>query len=137
MIRAILGVIAGILVTAVVTFIMEVIGHAVFPPPEGLSAKDTEAIKAYLETAPAGALYFVLASWTVGALSGTALTMVIAQGNRIAGTITAAAALAFIAITLAVIPHPAWMMASGIAAPALAALLAIWGLRPKEKKAAD
>lgn len=136
MIRAIIGVIAGILVTAVVRFIIEVIGHGVFPPPEGINAKDTEAIKAYLETAPIGALYFVLAAWTIGALSGTALTMVIAQGKRIAGAITAAAALAFIAMTLAVIPHPAWMMASGLAAPALAALLAIWSIKPKEEAAA-
>lgn len=136
MVRAILGTVFGVVIGAVVVMLVEIVGHGMYPVPEGLNPSNIEGFQAYLEVAPLGAILFVVAAWVFGTLAGTALAMIVSKGNRIAGAVTALVMLGLIAMTLFTIPHPLWATVAGLAGPALAALLAIWVIKPTDEAAA-
>ena len=63
--------IAGVLVAVLSVWLVQKIGHAVYPPPVGMDPKDMEAMKAYVAELPIGALLFVIASYFIGTTAGT------------------------------------------------------------------
>ena len=59
MLRQIGGVLAGMIVGAIVIALIQGVGHVVIPPPPGTELKDMEQIKAYVATAPLGVFLFL------------------------------------------------------------------------------
>lgn len=57
---------AGAFVAGFVVTGLEALGHAVYPPPEGLDPGNREQIKAAVAAMPVGALLFVLLAWVAG-----------------------------------------------------------------------
>ncbi|NWH08804.1 MAG: hypothetical protein HXY22_09225 [Alphaproteobacteria bacterium] len=129
MIRAILGVILGVVVAGLIVFGIEMIGHQVYPVPAGFDPNDVEQVKAYVATAPMGALLFVIAAWSIGTLVGTAVTMLIANGNAMAGVVAGAINTGFAVLTVILVPHPLWMVIAGLGATILAVAIAVLALR--------
>lgn len=117
------GILAGILVAFMCVFAVEFVGHALYPPPAGLDAKNPADQARLMEAMPAAAKAIVLLGWFVGALAGAW------TANRIAGRGMAGWAVALLVVaagiaTMLMIPHPAWMWAGGILLPLLAGWLA-------------
>ena len=81
-VRKILAVVAG-LVTAFITIsLVEMLGHQVYPLPEGLDPmNDPDGFRAYLESVPVGAKAFIIAAWTLAAFLGAFAGIKIAQGS--------------------------------------------------------
>lgn len=109
--RSIGAVVAGVVVQGFLIWVIQSIGHSVFPPPADLDPTDIEAIRAYMSELPAGAFAFVLVSYALGALAGGF------TGGRIAGRAPQMHAafvwglgLVFSAINLAMLPHPVWFV---------------------------
>ena len=126
MAKNIIAGIAGILVTGTIVWVVEMLGHAVYPPPDNLNFADADAMQAYITTLPVPALLFVAAAWFAGTLGGilVACRIGIARNKVFAGIITGLMLLAT-AYNLAVIPHPLWFSVIGIAGILLAAWLAL------------
>ena len=114
--RNILAGVAGVVIAMLLVWLVEKIGHAVYPPPADLDFSDAEAMRAYLATLPLGALLFVAAAWFIGTLAGTCAACArgtakpmkfafVIGGLMLAATIT----------NLAMIPHPMWFSVLGIA----------------------
>lgn len=124
--RRILGLLAGIVVTAVLVGVVESLGHLVYPPPEGLDLTNPESLKAYMSAVPIGAMLSVLVAWAVGTMAGAGLAGVIARDKEcLLGTILGALFLIGAIVNMAMIPHPLWFWIAGILVFPLAAFVGI------------
>lgn len=122
MFRSILAVVLGVIVGVIAVAIVEVIGHALYPPPPDLDASNQEAMKAYIATAPIAVLLFVLLAWVTGAFAGG---LVAAWIGRRAPAVHALIIGGFILLagvaTMLIYPHPVWFWIAGmVAVPASA-----------------
>lgn len=95
---------------------VQAIGHKIFPQPEGIQKGDNEAIRAYIASAPIGALLMVPLSYLVGSLGAELIACRWTKGNRTAMIVIAVLLLAAMSITVTAIPHPDWMIASNFLA---------------------
>jgi hypothetical protein len=120
MIRIILATVAGIIVALLIIVCFDMIGHALWPAPfdAGIAA-----------TLPIPLLLSVVVGWFLGVLGGGFVAGKIAH-RRIAITIVGAVILAATLYNFWAIPHPLWMMISGVVAPVLAAALAMRLVKP-------
>lgn len=121
--KAVLGIIAGIVVALATVFAIDLAGHQIYPLPSDLNMDDYEAVGAYVQARPAGASAFVLVAWFLGAADGG---LVAALVSRRAWTIwpvvAAAAATGIVAVLM--IPHPAVMQIGTVIAPLLGGFVA-------------
>lgn len=118
--------VAGIVVAVAIVWLVEMIGHSVYPPPPALDFADPVAMRAYMETLPIGALLFVGSAWFLGTLGGTMTACRIgsAQPTTYAMVVGGLMLLAT-AANLYMIPHPLWFSVLGILGIVVAAWLGI------------
>jgi hypothetical protein len=115
--RKILAVVAGVILAGIVVYLVEAVGHRVYPPPENLDTKNLEAMKAYVATLPAGAFLFVLVAYILGSFSGGWLAAKIARASQIPLALTVGGVqLLFGILNLVAIPHPTWFAIASILA---------------------
>lgn len=122
-IRLIVAVIVGVVAGGLMVFLVESIGHMIYPPPADLNLADPASRATMIERLAPGALAMVVIGWFLGSLAGALIANRIARQAR-AGWIVALLFIALTAFNFTVIPHPAWMIAAGIALPLLAAWIA-------------
>ncbi len=121
--RVILGILAGLVVAFACVFVIEAIGHSVYPSPPGLDLTNPRDIDRLMAVMPVAALAFVMVAWFVGALAGAVVANLVAR-RATAGWVVALLVIAAAVATMVMIPHPAWMWAAGIALPLLAGFVA-------------
>ena len=122
--RTIVGVIVGLLVMAGCVAAVEWLGHALYPPPAGLDYQDPAQLQALMQSMPWQAKALVVLAWTLGSLAGGFVAAMIARARRRGAALCVGLVmLALVGINLAMIPHPAWMMALGLLLPLPFALL--------------
>lgn len=125
MLRSVLGVAAGVIVGALIIFVVEAIGHGLFPPPAGVNVKDPRALAEIMDQIPFGAKLAVLLAWFLGILGGGVVGARIGQRWAPVAWIVAATLFAMAVITMIQIPHPLWMAAGSVIATVAGALGAI------------
>ena len=107
--------IAGIVIAIAMVWLIQMIGHAVYPPPPDLDFANPDAMRAFLDTLPVGALLFVAGAWFVGTLAGTCAACAIGTARpMIFAAVVGGLMLLATVVNLLVIPHPAWFSALGI-----------------------
>lgn len=115
MLRKLGGGIVGIIVAVALVFFVESIGHIVWPAPEDLDVGNAEAMRAYVDTLPLGALLSVAIAWFAGAFGGTFAACRLGTARPlvyalvVGGMMTAGATF-----SLTIIPHPIWFSALGL-----------------------
>ena len=116
MAKNILAGVAGVLVAGLLVWLVEMVGHSVYPPPADLDFADADAMRAYMQTLQVGAFLFVGAAWFAGALGGTFTACRIGDANPLIYAVVVGG-LMFAASTanLVMIPHPMWFSALGLA----------------------
>lgn len=124
MLRTILGVVLGLIVSVVVIFAVEGVGHTIFPPPPGVNLTDPAQLATVMSKIPFQAKIAVLLAWFLGALAGASTGDLVAGRRAWAGRIVTLVVLALSAFNMTQIPHPAWFMVSAVAAILLAGFLA-------------
>lgn len=77
--RKFLSILLGIILGSIAVFIVETIGHLIFPPPAGIDVTDPEQLKQVIEQLPIGALIFVLLAWAIGSFVGGYVTSKVAK----------------------------------------------------------
>ena len=115
---------AGVIISMVLVWVVEKIGHVVYPPPADLNFADPDAMRAYIETLPLGALLFVAAAWFIGTLGGTCAACAIGTAKPIifAGVVGGLMLVATV-MNLVMIPHPTWFSILGVVGILIAAWL--------------
>ncbi len=132
MIRSIGALIAGIVTAFASIYLIEMLGHMIYPPPADLDFSDPEAIRPYIATLPIIALLFPMFGWFVGAFAGSLVADFCGDAKPyVFAAIVGGLVLAGTIANLIVIPHPLWFSITaliGIISSAwLAARIAITG----------
>jgi len=115
MIRKVGAGIVGVAVAMALVWLVETIGHTVWPTPADLDTGDVDVMRAYVDTLPLGAMLTVALAWFVGALAGTFAACRLGAARplvyalAVGGVMTAGAAF-----NLTIIPHPPWFSALGL-----------------------
>lgn len=122
--KNIIAVIAGILAGIACVFIVESIGHMIYPPPADLDLKNKEDLARLMSVIPVGAKIGVLIAWLAGSFVAAATTLKLSSGDRKASWIPVGFLLLAGIATMFSFPHPAWMMVAGITLPLLGGWLA-------------
>jgi disulfide bond formation protein DsbB len=117
------AIVAGLAVAFGAIMAIQMIGHAIWAPPDDIDWNDVEAARTYISQLPFLALLFPIASYFVGAVAGPFVAGKIgtARPAVFAGVIGLVLLAATIA-NLIQIPHPYWF--SGLALAAV--LVGIW-----------
>ena len=124
--KKILAGVVGVIVAFVLVWLVQKVGHTVYPPPVDLDWQDTEAVRTFIGTLPTGAFLFVIASYFIGAFCGTLAACKIAGSNRfVFALIVGGLMLAATAMNLVMIPHPMWFSVLAIIAIVVAAWLGL------------
>ena len=122
-IRAIVAIVAGVLVAGIVVGILEMVGHLIFPPPEGIDPTNPDDQARLMEVIPLGAKIAVVVAWFAGSFVGAAVAMMIGK-KAFHGGVVAGLMVAGSLATTQIFPHPMWMMVAAVLLPILAAFLA-------------
>jgi len=124
MVKNIAAGVIGVLVAVGLVWLIEMIGHAVYPPPPDIDFSNVDSVRRYMSTLPLGAFAFVGSGWFLGTLGGTmAAGRIGSAAPHIFAMIVGGFVLAATAFNLAVIPHPLWFSITGIAGILIAAWL--------------
>jgi hypothetical protein len=124
MLWSIAGVVSGIVAAFLIVLLLELLGHAIYPPPPGINLHDPEALKTIIDQLPLGAIVMVLVAWGVGSFVGAFDAAAIAGRARIThGMIVGGIVMSFAIVTMIVIPHPVWFMAASVFVVLIPALL--------------
>ena len=117
--RNILAGVAGVIAAGFIVWLVEMVGHGVYPPPADLDFKDMEAMSAYVSTLPFGAFLFVGGAWFLGSLGGTLLASRIGNAEPlIYAVVIGGVVLIAAAFNLVMMPHPI-----GFSIPAVAGIV--------------
>ena len=109
MIRNIGAAIAGLFTGFVLIYLIEMLGHAIYPPPANLDFSNPDAIRPYIATLPIVALLFPMFAWFAGTFAGSIVASIIGDAKPwiypalVGGLIFSATVANLIAI-----PHPMW-----------------------------
>jgi hypothetical protein len=111
MIKKVLIIIAGVVSGAVVIYLVEALGHTVFPPPADIDMTDPESIKTMIDNLPIGAFMFVLAAYALGSFIGGLVSMLLSPKPTLWGSLGAGIVLMIFGLmNLVMIPHPVWFV---------------------------
>lgn len=116
--RKFLAILAGLAALVATVWIVEAIGHSIWPPPPGTDISDPAQLTTLLDKIPLAAKLAVVAGWFLGALAGAWAANAVARW-ALASWIVVAIGIAFGVMTLFMIPHPLWMQIAAIVAPLL------------------
>lgn len=121
--RTVLAIVAGIVVAGLVIGVIEAIGHAIFPPPDGFDPARAADQARMMAALPMEAKIAVVVAWFLGALAGAATAIALAR--RVLPAWIVAVAIATLGLwTTQLFPHPDWMLASAVVLPLVAVLVA-------------
>jgi hypothetical protein len=108
---------AGLAVSIGVIMAVQMVGHSLWPAPEGLDWSDAEVIRTYTSQLPFLALLFPVVSYFLGTLAGPLLASRIGtQQPLVFVGVIGTVLLAFTVANLIQIPHPTWFSVAAVAA---------------------
>ena len=122
-VKNIVAAIVGIIVAVLVVGLVEMAGHMLFPPPEGLDVTKPEDQARLMEVIPLGAKVAVMVAWFVGAFAGVFTARRIGATSWPSWLVTALMIAASV-YTTTLFPHPVWMTAGAVLLPLAALMLA-------------
>ena len=117
-------------------WLIELIGHAVYPPPVDIDFSDPEVVRAYTAALPVVAVLFVGVAWVIGTFVGVSVACRIGRAKPVIYAVLVGGFVLAGAITmLIIIPHPLWFsvvsLPAIIAAAYAAMRLAARSIRPE------
>ena len=107
--------IAGVIVAVALVWVVELIGHSIYPTPADLDHGNSDVMRAYIDTLPLGAMLAVAIAWFVGSLGGCFVACRLGSARPlIYALIVGGMMFAGAVFNLLIIPHPSWFSALGI-----------------------
>ncbi|MBV9372695.1 MAG: hypothetical protein JO276_03820 [Sphingomonadaceae bacterium] len=121
--RAVGGIIAGLIVAMVVTILVGIIGlRFTFSVPSNVDAGNAQALLDTLGGMSAAAQLTLAAAWLLGGLAGAWVARRIAGAGWPAWIVTLLVA-AYVLLNTLILPMPGWMQVVWIAAPLIGGLI--------------
>lgn len=125
--RLILATVAGLVAAFITIMAVEFMGATLHPPPPGLDITRPEDMATLMASMPMTAMAVVVLAWILGAFDGGLVAGLIARGRgRIPALVIGGLVVLGVLANSRMIPHPMWMLATGILLPIPAALAGAW-----------
>ena len=106
--RGLVGVVAGLIVGALLVFAVQMVAHVMFAPATPVDRNDPAAVEQFIAGLPLGAFLMVLLSYFIGTVVGSSTAARI--GRSLIPSIIVTLLLFGAAVSnLVMIPHPWWM----------------------------
>ncbi len=104
------------IVAAFVTFtIVEMIGQIVYRAPADFNPEDIEAVKAFIQNLPVGALLIVALGWVAGSFLAGFVEKTVSKTSGLMLPLIVGITLTIAAIVnFATLPHPTWFVILGL-----------------------
>lgn len=111
MVRSVAAVVAGLLMSVLITALIEWAGQQLFPLPPGLDFTDPAQRESLMQQMPAAALWFVLAAWFFGATDGAMLAAWLAPARPWLHGLAVVGLSGLAALSMLLwLPHPFWFV---------------------------
>ena len=117
------AVIVGLVAAMLTVFVIEWLGHLLFPMSSDVELHDPEKTAQARAEIPLAARLLVVLAWFAGALAGGFIADRIGRSASLAWVIAALLIVAGI-VNILMIPQPVWMQIAAIASPLLGGLAA-------------
>ena len=114
LLKRILATLAGVVVAALVIYLLEAIGHILQPPPPEVDLHDPASLEAYLEVAPFLIKLMVVIGWVVGCFTGGWVAGRIYRDNLVPSVLVGLVLLVASILNMTQFTHPLWMWVSAI-----------------------
>lgn len=111
--KNVLATIAGFIVASITVYVFEsLLGHTLFPLPEGIDPMDMASIKENMHLIPTGAKLFVAIAHFMGILVGMLVAALISKSSMVPAYIVGGLLLAATAFNLVMLPKETWFLAA-------------------------
>jgi 3D (Asp-Asp-Asp) domain-containing protein len=111
--KNVLATIVGFIVASVTVYVFEsLLGHTLFPLPEGIDPMDMESIKENMHLIPVGAKVFVIIAHFMGILMGMFVAALISKTSMVPAYIVGGLMLAATTFNLIMLPKETWFVAT-------------------------
>ncbi len=111
MIRKYISIFVGIISGVITLFLIELIGHLLYPPPTDFDFKDVEALKEYTKSAPIIVFIILILAYAIGSFIGGLITGIISKEKKIDNAVTVGGILLGLGTyNLFSMPHPTWVI---------------------------
>ena len=128
--RAILGIIGGLVAGIVAIIVVGMIGvGATFTPPPGMNPSDPRQVMEAFAAMPTATQLAMMAAWLSGGMVGALVAKLISRSAMVAWIVAALIAV-YVLLNVFVLPLPGWMQALWIAAPLLGGFMGNHLIRP-------
>ncbi len=146
--RQLSGIAVGVIVGVCFVALVEALGRVMFPLPvppgaddpeemfnqfrraypliSGIGPENTEALTKFMSNIPFGAKTATVIGWGIGVFTGSLAAILVGRHQIWPGLIAAGLILIAGAYTMAVIPHPFWMVSGLPAVAVVGVYLAVW-----------
>ena len=122
--RKLLAAVVGLAVALLTIYLVEMLGHMVYPPPTDIEFGDPEDIREFIASLPIGSILFVGAAWAAGTFLGTLAGALVSGSKPLPyAVVVGGMVLAGAATMLVLIPHPWWFTIAAPIAIIIAAFL--------------
>ena len=136
MLKRLTSIMAGCSAGIAVIFLIESLGHILYPMPEGIDPNNVEEIKKLMANVPAGALIIVLCAAFLGGLAGGFVAGKFDAENSKKHALIVGGILTLLGIlNLIVIPHPIWFIIIDIVIYCVGAYIGSLFIKPKQNHA--
>lgn len=124
MMRKLLAAVVGLAVAMFTIYLLEVLGHFIYPPPTDFEFGEPEQTREFIASLPVGSILFVGAAWAAGTFLGTLAGALLSGSTPLPYAIVVGGmVLAGATTMLVLIPHPWWFTISAPVAIIVAAFL--------------
>ncbi|NNK83165.1 MAG: hypothetical protein HKO92_08570 [Flavobacteriaceae bacterium] len=113
--KQVLATIVGLIAASATVFIVEKIGHTIFPMPDFIDSSNMESIKSNIESIPKGNMVFVAIAHGLGILVGMFVAGIIAKTSMIPSYIVGGLMVIISIAYYFLIPSPTWFVVVDLA----------------------
>lgn len=115
MVRTVISIVVGILASMVMIILLELIGHAIYPPPLNTDGNYQEALKIYFAGAPAGLFAIILLAYALGSFVGGCVAAMIAKEKKANRAMSVGGIMMGLGVfNLVSLPHPTWVLFAAV-----------------------
>ena len=112
--KQVLATIVGLIAASLSVFLIEKIGHSMFPMPDTIDPYDMESIKNNIELIPKGNMAFVALAHGLGILAGMFAAGLIAKSSLIPAYIVGGLMVLISVMYYFLIPSPTWFIVADL-----------------------
>ena len=115
MLKSVISIVTGILVAALVVFLVGLLGHQIYPPPMGIEVRDMETLKILIGFASVGVFVVIISAWMLGSFVGGYCAAGLAESSKMKHAIVVGAVLMiFGLIIMLIFVPPIWFWILGL-----------------------